>query len=220
VTELRHGYTLADLHGIARLAVHAAGRMAGDWYDRYDVAWSAIAEALYSAEHWPPGHDLVHAGKLAVWATVDDDRRHHGYYRRKSIGGQAGPGSSPAFATWWDVFARPVTSPEHRVVERLALAQIWPTLTPGQRRALSALATFGDYQAAAAALGLSRTAFVSAVSAGRRRFLAAWHEGEVPSRPWGCDRRAGRTAGTARAGGTAVASMRRRRRSAALAGAS
>jgi hypothetical protein len=51
---LRHGYTLADLHGLARLAVHTAGTMASNWHDRYDTAWSAIAEHLYAAEHWPP----------------------------------------------------------------------------------------------------------------------------------------------------------------------
>ncbi len=212
MTELAHGYTLADLHGIARLAVHAAGRLAGDWHDRYDTAWTAAAVALYEAEHWPPAHDLAHAGRLAIWAAVDDERRHAGYYKRKTIGGQAGPGSSPAFGTFWLEFARPTGSPEPGVVERLAVEQIWPTLTPGQRAALSALATFGDYQAGAAALGMTAVGFKSAIHAGRRRFLAAWHEGEVPSRVWGCDRRAGRVAGELRAGWTAMDAVRRRRR--------
>lgn len=215
MTELRHGYTLADLHGIARLAVHAAGRMAGDWHDRYDTAWSAVAVALYEAEHWPPAHDLVYAGRVAIWAAVDDERHHAGYYKRKTIGSEAGAGSSPAFQTYWLEFARTAPSPEPRTVESLALAQIWPTLTPGQRRCLAALATFDDYQSAAAALGVSKAAFVSLVATGRRRFLAAWHEGETPSRVWGCDRRAGTKAGTRRAGGTAMDAVRRRRKAAA-----
>ena len=214
MTDLAHGYTLADLHGIARLAVHAAGRMAGDWHDRYDTAWSAVAEALYAAEHWPPAHDLVHAGRVAIWAAVDEERRHAGYYRRKTIGSAAGAGSSPAFVTYWLEFARTASSPETRAVESIAVAQIWPTLTPGQRSALSALATFGDYQAAAVALGMTSIGFRSAVSKARQRFLAAWHEGEAPSRVWGCDRRAGRVAGELRSGGTAMDAVRRRRRAA------
>lgn len=215
MTELAHGYTLADLHGLARLAVHAAGRMAGDWHDRYDTAWSAAAVALYEAEHWPPAHDLVHAGRLAIWATVDDERHHAGYYKRKTIGALAGAGSSPAFQTYWLEFARTGQSPERRAVESLALAQIWPMLTPGQQRSLAALATFDDYQAAGAALGMSAVGFKSAISAARRRFLAAWHEGETPSRVWGYDRRAGTAAGTRRAGGTAMDAVRRRRKAAA-----
>jgi Fe-S-cluster containining protein len=45
---------------------------------------------------------------------------------------------------------------------------------------------------------------------GRVRFLDLWHEGEVPSRVWGCDRRAGRTADEARVGGTALDAIKRR----------
>jgi hypothetical protein len=87
MVELRFGYTLADLNGLARLAVHTAGAMAGDWHDRYDTAWSAIAEHLYAAPHWPPRHDLVRAGQLAIYAVVDGDRQAYGYYRRKTDGG-------------------------------------------------------------------------------------------------------------------------------------
>jgi hypothetical protein len=77
--ELRHGYTLADLHALTRLAVHTAGSMATNWHERYDTAWSAIAEHLYATEHWPPQHDLVRAGQLAIYAVVDDDRQAYGY---------------------------------------------------------------------------------------------------------------------------------------------
>lgn len=193
MTDLRHGYTLADLHALARLAVHTAGVMASNWRDRYDTAWSAIAEHLYAAEHWPPRHALVRAGQLAIYAAVDDTRQAYGFYRRKTDGAQHGVGSSPAFRTyWWDICgATPVRSPEGRIVERTSLAQILPTLTPAQREAIVALAVHDDYRAAADALGMKYTTFKGYVAAGRRRFLAAWHEGEQPSRPWGCDRRVG-----------------------------
>lgn len=193
MTNLRHGYTLTDLHQMARLAVHTAGTMASAWHDRYDTAWSAIAEHLYAAEQHPHRTALVRTGQLAIYAAVDEQRQAHGYYRRKTDGAQHGAASSPAFhAYWWDICgATPTSSPERRVVERSALAQILPMLTPTQRDAIVALAVHDDYQAAADALGMKYTTFKGYVAGGRRRFLAWWHEGEVPSKPWGCDRRVG-----------------------------
>ena len=189
--DLRHGYTLADLHRLARLAVHTAGTMAGDWHERYDLAHGAIAEALYAAPHWPQRHTLVRAGQLAIYAAVDEHRQAYGYYRRKTDGGVHGIGSSPAWrAYWWDLLSlTAVQSPETRVVERTALTQILPTLTPTQRDAITALAVYDDYQTAANALGMSYATFKSHVARGRNRFLAGWHEGEKPSRTWGTDRR-------------------------------
>lgn len=192
-TELRHGYTLTDLHQLARLAVHTAGSMASNWHDRYDTAWSAIAELLYSADHWPPRHSLVRAGQLAIYAAVDEERQTHGYYRRKTDGRLHGAASSPAFRMyWWDLCgARPAPSPENRVVERWTLAQVLPSLTPAQREAITALAVHDDYRAAADALGMGYATFKSHIARGRNRFLAWWHEGETPSRVWGTDRRVG-----------------------------
>ena len=70
------------------------------------------------------------------------------------------------------------------MVERLAVGQIWPLLTPGQREALETLAATGDYQAAADALGLSYHTFCRRLSAGRARFLGLWLEGETARRGW------------------------------------
>lgn len=211
--ELRHGYTVADLHALARLAVHTAGAMASNWHERYDTAWSAIAEALYAAPHWPQRRELVRAGQLAIYAEVDETRQAYGFYRRKTDGAVHGVASSPAFRTyWWDLCgARPSRSPERRVIEVASLYQILPLLAQAEREALVALAVHDDYTAAAAALGKSSTAFKTLVSRGRRRFLCWWHEGEQPSRPWGCDRRAGVTAGTRRADGVRDTLARRRR---------
>lgn len=216
VDALRHGYTLVDLHQLARLAVHTAGKLATDWQERYDTAWSAIAEHLYAAPHWPQRHDLVRAGQLAVYAAIDDDRQAYGYYRRKTDGAQHGAFSSPAFRTyWWDLCgAMPARSPEGPIVERHTVAAILPLLSAGQREALMALAAHEDYRAAADALGMTYVTYKSQVARARNRFLAYWHEGEAPSKVWGCDRRAGRTAADKRAGGTGAESIRRRARAA------
>jgi hypothetical protein len=212
--ELRHGYTLEDLHQLARLAVHTAGAAATDWHERHDTAWSAIAEEIYGADVPPARHDLIRAGQLAIYRVVSDHQQAHGYYKRKTIGAQAGPASSPNFlAYWWDLSgAQPTQSPEGRIVERYALAAILPQLTAGQRDTVLALAIHDDYQSAAAALGLTSAAFNSQISKARRRFLALWHEGERPSTVWGCDRRAGTRAGSRRVGGTAIDAVRRKAR--------
>lgn len=192
MTELRHGYTMADLHAIARLAVHTAGTMAGNWHERYDTAWSAIAEHLYAAEHWPPRPDLVRAGQLAIYAVVTDERHHHGYYKHKTIGGTAGPASSPKFLAYWcDWIASTAPSCESAVVERAALAQILPLLTPTQRAAVIALAVYDDYRKAAAALGMKYGTFTCHVADARNRFRQWWHEGETPVRKRTTDRRVG-----------------------------
>jgi hypothetical protein len=93
----------------------------------------------------------------------------------------------PRFYAYWNPAHAP--SPEARVTERHALAQIWPLLRPSEQRALTALAMTGDYEKGAAAAGVATSTFHVLISTGRRRFLAAWHEHETPSRIWRTDRR-------------------------------
>jgi hypothetical protein len=184
--ELRYGYTLDTL---TRLAHYAArhGR-----YDhdvelpvRYEVAWAAVAEHLYAVGERPTPGELIRAGWLAI--------RHHGESERQFLGrahdGPAGPGRH--FERYWRAVAAPADSPEDKVIERIALAQIWPRLRPSSRDAFAALAVHGDYRRAAESLEIGYKTFVGRISDGRREFLALWHDGEQPSRPWVRDRRAG-----------------------------
>lgn len=206
--ELRHGYTLDSLTRMA----HFAARHCKPWHRgielsaRYEVAWSAIAEYLYAAEERPTSADLVRA----AWEAI----RHQADSRRQFLGlahdGPDGPGRN--FERYWRAVAGPADGPEERLIERLALAQIWPHLTQANRDALTALAVHGDYQRAAVALGISYKAFVSRISEGRRQFLALWHDGETPSRPWVRDRRAG--PGTDKHTVTYFLRLRRQRRAA------
>jgi hypothetical protein len=191
VTELRHGYTLADLHNLARRAVAAAGPMASDAADRYAEARSVIAVALYEADRQPSEHDLVRAGRDAIWALMTAVRHHHGYYQDTVNGGFGPAGSGPRFQMYWQTIVGPESSHEDRVVERLALTQILPTLTPRQRQVVAALAEFDDHDPARSALGMNPSLYSVTLSDARRRFLGLWHQGEAPSRPWGTDRRAG-----------------------------
>ncbi len=191
--ELRHGFTLAQLDRIAALATNTGRQMAMHYLDRREEAWGAIVEHLYSAETAPTAHQLVEVGRNAIYALVRSERREQGFYREHTDGTAHGPGSSPKFQQYWEFVARAVSSPEGGVVERLALKQILPHLSPGQRDAVNALAACGYYQDAADLAGMTMANFKSQLAKGRGRCRKLWHEGEATSKPWGCDRRADRT---------------------------
>lgn len=173
--EIRHGYSLADVDRMARLATHI-GPVAMDYSDRCDEAWAAIVEHLYSADGWPAEHDLVWIGRKAIYDMVTSDRRERGYYRLKTDGITNGAGSSPAFVAFWEALNRPSPAAERHVVDRFALWQILPTLRPHELDALVALAALDDYQAAAVALGVGPGTFKSQIARARKAFLALWHE--------------------------------------------
>jgi hypothetical protein len=187
--ELRHGYTATALHQLTKLAANTAKAwLSMDYTDLMEAAWFGIVEHLYTSDEWPPRYDLVRAGQDAIHRLVAGEMHHHGYNKAKSAGGAYnGPASSSVFIRFW-TNPHP-DSPERRIVERTALQQIMPRLSPGQREAIYALAVHDDYLAAARAIGQSYEGFKSQVSKGRRRFLELWHEGEEPSKQWGTDRR-------------------------------
>ena len=192
-TELRHGYTLAQ---VSQLSVQAVRRQhfhqAADFDDRVEVAWHAMIEHIYSATELPAERDVMYAGWRAISAHVRGDEQFRGRNRRDWYGGV-----TAGFERYWWTTARNTPGPEERVTEQVALAQIWPMLRPVHRQVLAALAAHDDYGRAAAALGKSRRTFTSQVGKARRAFFDLWHQGETPSRPWGHDRRRTTTGGGA-----------------------
>lgn len=204
---IRYGWTLRDLDALARTVVsnNRTWWPAGDRDDLYSAAWHGIVEHLYTVDTEPHRHDLMEAGRQALARDVKDTMRHHGARRD-------GTNNGLKYAIYWEWAGRATPSPEAGIVERLALAQILPTLTPGQLAALHALAATGDYAEAARLVGTARTGLKSQLMHGRRRFRALWHEGEKPSKPWGVDRRAGSTADELSDGASALNRMRRRAR--------
>lgn len=184
---LRYGYTLDGLHRITASALRADRSLAMDYRDRRDIAWSAIVEHLYSSDSFVPTWDqLVRVGWQAIYQAVKDEYRHHGYQDRTAW---TGHGSAPRFAMYWLGLARVTPSPELRIVERIATGQILPKLKPHEAAAVHALAATGDYQAAAAALGIGYTALTVRLSNARRRFVGLWLEGETPHQRRQTDRR-------------------------------
>ncbi len=183
-SELRHGYTLASLEGLTRRAAFDSKWRFIAFDEKYETAWSAIAEELYSSEEPPPVHDLIQVGVRAITRHVEDLGHTKGVYYYR-----ADKPSMPRFEIYWWWHAFPTPSPESRIVDVLALRQIWPRLTRTNQKVLLALAVHGDYQAAAAALNKPYSTFVTQIYEARRQFLRLWHDGEQPSRVWGRDRR-------------------------------
>jgi hypothetical protein len=184
--ELRHGFTLESLTRLAHFAARRGHYDRGiPLPERFEAAWSAMAESLYAAEEEPSIEDLLQAGWLAIRHYAERDRQ----FRGRAHDGPAGPGRN--FERYWHAVSAPVDSPEDRLIDRIALDQIWPRLTPASREALTALAACEDYRRAAESLGLGYRTFVCRISEARRQFLRLWHDGEKPSRLWVRDRREG-----------------------------
>lgn len=184
--EVKYGYTLRDLDQMTHAAMKADRSMAMDYADRRDIAWSAIAEELCAAPHWPKRSTLIQAGWQAIYKAVREEYRQHGYADREWHSGYA---TAPRFMKYW--FPTVTHSPEERIVERIAARQVLDALTPTYRDAVVALAVHDDYRLAAQAMDLKDKAFQFRISTARRQMLARWFEGETPRKVRKTDRRAG-----------------------------
>ncbi len=77
--ELRHGYTMMDLHKMTLCAIMQARWRLMPFDERYEVARFAIIERLYDeSEAVPQWHDLVNTGKRAIMRYLDDYFCEHG----------------------------------------------------------------------------------------------------------------------------------------------
>lgn len=179
-----HGYTMADIHRIAQLAANTSWSRGGDYLDRFEAAWHAIVEELLTADSLPDRHALVTVGQVATRDDVRAEMRHRG---ANADDRSSGYGVGKNFNRYW--WQRHTVSPEAQIVDQVALRQIWPRLTPLQRRDLLLYATTGNLGTAAKAAGMQRQAYVLALNRARRAFRRLWHEGEPPSRMWRQDGR-------------------------------
>jgi hypothetical protein len=183
--EVRHGYTLRDLHRLTATAVRADRSMALDVADARDIAWSSIAEHLCAADEPPHPNELVQAGWQGIYRAVREGYRARGYSDGNY--GVDGAPTMPRFVKFWGSGVTP--SHEDSIVERVAAEQIMPTLTDIYRDAVIALAVHDDYVLAADSLGLKYSALTARLSVARRQLLELWHEGETPHRTRRTDRR-------------------------------
>lgn len=183
-TALRFGYTFRELDELARLLVTMdVWHMAWSGFERYEIAFSAMAEKLYAAEERPDANALFDAARKEINRKVQEDRKSVGLSNNSGYEYQVN-----FFRFWWESYRNSV-SPEDLVVDGMALRQIFPVLKPRFRRVLVALATHGEHQKAADALGISRATYNDNLCDARQEFFRLWHEHEAPSRLWAQDRR-------------------------------
>lgn len=183
-----HGWTITDLDRLAKTAAAAAPAGGLDGLTRYQTAWSAIAEALVTAEDTPTRRALVRVG----WQAINHELTaclHARGYRGGHV--YAGPASSPRYIQFW--YSPQGDDAIDRLVEHLAAAQIGELFTPAEGRAVEALAVHGDHALAAEALGLTYKGMASNLAAARRKFRAAWFAPDTPPPMHGHDRRRGNT---------------------------
>lgn len=211
--KLRYGYTLKHLDTLVRIGIYQRAAYFGiDTDERYAAGYHGAAELLYSAEEPPTSTDLIRAARDAADHETGRTGEHRGHGRARGDGSRS-DGAMPKFWAYWDRESNVTHSPEGGIVDRIALAQIWPRLKPDYQEALQALAALEDYQAAADSLGLKYYTFCRRIWLARNAFLRLWLEGETPGPRWR-DRKV-QTAGGKRQ--SMSAHVRRRARSGAAA---
>ena len=194
---IRHGRTLDDVDRIAwGVATSDRWHAGTPLAERHDHARHGIVVHLLSADQPPADYDLYRAGLAEITRAVHAEIRFKGHQDTADERGEFG--FLPQAARYWNP---PAASPlEERIVERIALHQVWPLLTGRQRQALAALAACGDYQQAADALDLNLKAFDMRLAKGRSRLAAVWFEHETPPKRRGKDRRVSTRSGRDSAG--------------------
>lgn len=172
-------WSMTDLDRIARSAASNNWYGGADYSDLYHVAWSAVVDLYYFSDTAPTRHELATEARAGIWRHANTERRTYGYKDRDPW---AGLGSAPRFASYWTVATAPVSPFEDRVLEPLALAEVWTRLTDRDRDVITAQAAFEDNRAAASALGMPTGSYSTYLSEARRRFAALWHDWETPHR--------------------------------------
>lgn len=202
-----HGYTAEELDLLARRAARACRSLYLPFMDRMEYAWSAMAEHVCGSSTRPEPGELIRIGVNAA-----DNEAGRTLY--KEHGWRPDVGRARGFQRYWTTMSRSPSSPvEERVVENVALTQIWPRLTPAMQAALVALATHGDLAAAAESVGYRPGAYRNMLYRARLRFLRLWLEPETPTGKWGQD---SRRRGGERDYFVTTMTIRRRRRRAAM----
>lgn len=181
---LWHGYSFDDIDHLARIVVALRHRSqtAASLEDLLADVRFAIIEHLATSEELPERTDLLGVGHAAAQRYVRQEMQTHGVQKTDRIrgNGEGGFGSLPGFQRYWQAGGR--TPLDERVVERIALRQIWPLLPLKEQQAVMARAITGDHQDAARTLGVSLDYYWRLLRAGRRRAAALWHEHETPRR--------------------------------------
>lgn len=159
---------LSRLEEIAAWAASAHWSSLIPWDARWQAAWDGMTEEVAGG-----GIHLHGAALHGINRAVDAEKHHHGL-----AAGRTGTGAR--FQVYWrgrpDGFAEVIE-------DKIALTQIWPSLTASHQAALGALAdTDGDIRLAADLIGVRYGAFRSMISLARYHCRELWFAPESPAR--------------------------------------
>lgn len=172
------GWTLAEIHDIARSAALWNRWLVSDFTIRMEAAFDGIIDEILAAERKPSRHDLQAAGKGAIQRGLLKDFCHtYGVADRDLTAGIA---SAPRFAAYWlgdhaDRF-------DDRITEKIAVGQVMAAMSEKHARTLETLAAVPDLRSAAEAAGTTLSAFKFRVTEATRAFKARWYSPEAPPR--------------------------------------
>jgi DNA-directed RNA polymerase specialized sigma24 family protein len=175
IAELAHGYSMARVDDIAKYSVRSYPRSLAvlGYEDRYDTAYLAVVEHLYSVQEVPDWRDLRNAAHDALRDACGAWYQSHGVNDMTME-------QRPSFHQYWLPVVAGLSDFTDRVAERLALPQVLATLTPAHYEALAALAVHGSNTAAAAAIGIKPAVFNNRIQKARQAAIAAWFDHEQP----------------------------------------
>lgn len=157
-----------DLRAVDRIAKWAVARntwLADPWW-AYEEARAAVLELIanaYNSGGDLTDRDLTLAAKRAVHRLGDEHQKDRGLNARK----------------FWDI-THTAPSPEGRVVERLALREVFDVQPAANQELLLTLACHGSATAAARHLGLPVKAMYKRLAKARQAFIETWFDWECP----------------------------------------
>ncbi|MFD5319411.1 hypothetical protein [Streptomyces sp. NPDC127098] len=175
--EVAHGYTGRDVARIASLAVWQARCDFYDTAQQYDIAWSAIAETLWTSAEEPEAQTLYGVGLRAI----HDEAR----FMVRGRGAWQTDKPIKRFHTYWKPVQRQPFE-ELPVVERIAALQVYRGLPEIHQWTLWALTVEDDLAEAANQLQITCGAFKQRLRRARQAAVELWFAPEPPPAkvPW------------------------------------
>ncbi|GAA1977473.1 hypothetical protein GCM10009798_43360 [Nocardioides panacihumi] len=171
-------YTMADVESLAWKAVNGTksfGQVTS-LSDRHETAWHAIVVWLYESREHPRAHDLIRAGRDAIYAEQAQWRQ---MYQKQS--GNTGR----AFARYWSPIRSTSDGFSDHLADVLSLPVVLALLNASEYEAIVALAAYGSQPEAAKALGIRTGTLQVRIHRARAKINQAWFAPETPPRAIG-----------------------------------
>lgn len=187
MSDLPGGYTIESLIRISKYAARTKTALIIDRDEAVDIAACAIIERLYS-DPTPTDTDLFQAARSALTAANQRERSYAGLDNNAEKKNRRELDQPPRFVTYWRSHYMLVSPFEEEIVDRIAVRQVMVELSCRNQETLRVLAEYGTYEAARAALGISKTAWNSRIERARMSARVLWYAPEEPAPQWGYDR--------------------------------